>query len=187
MKNQIKLLLSAVALVGFQAYGQNLVQNPGFETGDFTDWSGHTGLTFVEPSGYGDYSAHSGNFFVYFGNQYGDDYISQNIADSAGAVYNLSYWVAGDGSGYSDVNVYWDGILVSSVANPIGLANPYAYSEYGTLVTGTGLDTLSIGLRNDPSWDALDDVSVAPDAGSTMSMMALGLLGLGGIARRFRR
>jgi len=183
MKNQIKLLLSAVALVGFQAYGQNLVQNPGFETGDFTDWSGHTGLTFVERSGYGGYSAHSGNFFVYFGNIGGDDYISQNIADSVGAVYNLSYWVAGNGDTASDVNVYWDGLLVSSV-NPIPLQG---YVQYGTDVIGTGLDTLSIGLRQDPSWDALDDVSVAPDAGSTMSMMALGLLGLGGIARRFRR
>ena len=45
--------------------------------------------------------------------------------------------------------------------------------------------------RDDPNYIALDNVSVTaagvPDSGSTMAMMSFGLLGLGGVARRFRR
>ena len=38
MKTQAKITLIVLALAGFQSYGQNLVLNGNFATGDFADW-----------------------------------------------------------------------------------------------------------------------------------------------------
>ena len=188
MKNQIKLLLCAASLVAAQSYGQNLVQNPGFETGDFTAWT-LTGQTSpylnVYVSGQ-DYFSHTGNYYVDFGPTGPSGNIGQVISDTVGASYVYSFWVAGNGSGESYADGYWDGNLVIATADPIA---QQGYVLYSTTVVGTGSDLLQIDLFNGPSFDALDDVSLVgvPDSGSTMAMMSLGLVGLGGVARRFRR
>ena len=65
MKNLTKLILSAWGLAGLQAYA-NLVQNPGFETGDFTGWTVSGDISAFAGS------AHSGTYSAAF-----DDAISQ--------------------------------------------------------------------------------------------------------------
>ncbi len=190
MKNQIKLLLSAAAFIGFSAHAQwGLVANGGFETGDFTGWNvgGNTGYLSVQPNTYS-YGAHTGNFYVFYGAVGSDTDLNQAIVDNPGQPYLYSFWLAGDGSGYSDGIGEWNGVPVIGVA---GTVPNQGYTEYSTIVIGTGLDQIDVLLRNDPSFDALDDVSLiplgVPDSGSTMAMMSFGLLGLGGVARRFRR
>jgi hypothetical protein len=189
MKIQTTIILGALALAGFQAQAQwGLVQNGGFETGDLTDWSltGNTGFFNIEPNSYG-YGAHTGDYYVYFGEVGSEGLLSQTVADTVGGTYDFSFWLAGNGSGYSDVQPYWNGVslgIISPVPNE-------GYTQYSYLVTGTGSDTLTLGLRNDPSYDALDDVSLtpvgAPDAGSSLALMATSLTGLCGLARKLRR
>jgi hypothetical protein len=159
-------------VVAARAEGNNLVQNGGFETGDFSDWSvtGHggtevngTGL-YVEPNDYSGvqgeaYGSHSGNYYCYFGPIGGDSTISQSITDTLGTTYQLAYWVAGDGTGPSNLEVFWNDVLVSGISGPIP-SQPY--TPYAVDVTGTGLDALEFGMRNDPAADALDDITLTP-------------------------
>lgn len=165
-------VIVAIMVGAAQAKANNLIQNGGFETGDFSEWivAGHggtevngTGL-YVEPSNYigaqGEiYGAHSGDYYCYFGPVGGDSTISQSVTDAMGASYQISYWVAGDGTGPSNLEVYWDGSLVSGISNTIP---NQPYTEYMVDVPGTGTDVLEFGMRNDPAADALDDIALIP-------------------------
>lgn len=187
MKMQ-KLALIAGLVAGIaQCVQANLIVNGGFETGDLTGWTYVGGSAGVSAS-YG-YSPHSGNYFFYFGNVRSDGILmSQNIADSAGTTYDLTWWIAGNGTGPSDANVYWNGTLVSRLGSPIP---NQPYTEYSVAVTGTGSDVLKFGLRNDPNFDALDDVSLnptvagVPDGGATVALLGMALAGLFAARRKF--
>jgi hypothetical protein len=89
MKNHVKIILSALALAGFQAYGQNLVLNPGFETGNFDDWtrSGNLGATAVNTGGY----AHSGTYGAALGPVGSDGFLTQDITTIPGDLYDISF------------------------------------------------------------------------------------------------
>lgn len=162
----------------------NVLTNGSFETGDLSGWfnTGNSDHTYVEPNNYG-YGAEDGNYYVYFGAVGGDYGLNQTFADTAGRTYDVSYWVAGNGSGYSDVHASIDGVLQQTIGSPVP---NQPYTEYTFSFTGTGSDTITLGLRNDPSYDALDNVVVAasvpePAAWATM------LLGVGAIGFAMRR
>ncbi len=196
MWGRIGVAVAAALMVGAgQVNGNNLVQNGGFETGDFTDWTvmGHggteingTGL-YVEPNGYGGaqgeaYGAHSGNYYCYFGPIGGDSTVSQSVTDTLGTPYQLAYWVAGNGTGPSNLEVYWNNLLVSGISSPIP---NQPYTQYMVDVTGTGLDTLEFGMRNDPAADALDDVTLtAVPEPASLALVGIATIGL---LRRQRR
>lgn len=176
-------MLSALALGATQSAQANLLVNGGFDTGDFTGWTrgGNLGFTSVTT---GDYGSQSPAYHVHFGPVGSDGTLSQTFADSLGGTYEISWWLAGNGSGFSDFNVYWNGSLVASVGSPIP-SQPY--TRYSVNVTGTGSDTLLLGFRNDPSFDALDTVGVnaaVPDAGTTSSLLGLAMLGLAAVRRK---
>jgi hypothetical protein len=120
-----------------------------------------------------------------------DSTISQVITDKFGTPYDLSYWLLvppAAARSFSDVNVYWDGNLVSSVANPLPQE---AWTEYSVQVTGTGSDSLKFGLADAPAYAALDDISVAaanvPDGGTGFWFMAGTLSGVCGAGFVYRR
>ena len=162
----------------------NLLVNGDFETGDFTGWTEVGPLTTVRSGSYGGYTAYSGNDFVYFGAVGSDATLAQTVSDTAGSIYNLTFWLAGNGTLPSDLNVIWNGVTVATI-NPI--ANQ-PYTQYSYFLTGTGLDTLTFGLRNDPNYDALDAVSLtgaaAPDASSTLPLLGAGLLAVSALRRK---
>ena len=184
-----KTLTCAVAVMfllmaGTAMANTNYIVNGGFETGDYTGWaSGGCGPAFVTSS-FAGWLPHSGNFFSAEGGVGCDHTLSQSFADAAGGA-TISFWYGSDGATTNDLNVYWDGNLIFSLVND-GNTEPN-YVNYTFNVAATGFDTLTIGVRNDPAWQALDDVSVTssavPEPGS-LALMGSGLIGLAGAVRR---
>jgi hypothetical protein len=137
------------------AIAGNLVQNCGFETGDFTDWTqtGDTSFTGVTGGGY----ANSGTYGAYLGSVSSNDYLSQTITDSAGTV-TLEFWLENEYTGPDDFSVMWDGV---TVFGPLTNVGPFGYTEEGPIaLTSTGSDTLTFVSLQLPSYWGLDDISV---------------------------
>ncbi len=192
-----KLLLVVVALaVAFaltapKTFAQNLLQNGGFENGDFTNWS--TGGNFE------DTEVVTGPFYVYSGAQEGSFYaalgpvgsdatLSQTFADVAGASYTFSFYLNAVGDDPSDFSALWDGNPLMSSSDP-NTGGTWTLESF--TATGTGSDTISFAFRDDPGYIALDNVSVTQNGpgGSTPEpssfiLMGSGILALGGMARR---
>ncbi len=163
--SSILLRSAAIAALSFafaaSAQASNLVQNGGFETGDFTNWT-LGGLvddnTYV---GTGPNAPFDGSFAAQLGAVGSDNTLSQAIATAAGQNYVISYWhiFAPDAGPVGDFSVLWDGNVVHAeiTQNP---PTPQTWTEYSFQVTGTGADTLEFDSRNDPSYQGLDDVSL---------------------------
>ena len=157
-----------------------LVQNAGFETGNFTSWAlaGSAGtVNFVgnatslsngsrrHPVYYGSYYLHSGAYAAFLG-QNGDlAYLSQTLPTVAGQTYLLSFWLANPeklAAPSPDPNefmVAWNGNTIFDQSN-MGI---FSYENMQFVVwTPSAGTTLEFGARNDNDYFGLDDVSVTP-------------------------
>jgi hypothetical protein len=167
----------------------NIVQNCGFETGDFSNWTENAwGIAG---------GANSGNLAASTG-CVGDQCIngfppvaplSQVLTTTAGDSYSLQFAYTPDGGAYNELKVLWDGASIDDLVNEP--SSPYATYTVTDLV-GTGSDTLTFLGRQDPAFNRLDDVIVsdqvpsgAPEPG-TIFLMAGGIV-LALASRRFRR
>jgi hypothetical protein len=137
--------------------GNNLIVNPGFETGDFTGWSispapdsSYFGVAFA--------GAHSGNFAAYFGS-YGfeRDDIYQNVPTVPGHTYLISYWIANGGGGSTEIRSSWGGTVLEDLFP--NNAFPYEQHTFTAVATSTSTQ-FRIGGYQLPSFWYLDDVSV---------------------------
>ncbi|SPE52590.1 putative Sedolisin [Verrucomicrobia bacterium] len=136
-----------------------LLVNGGFETGDFTGWTlgGNTNgyLLFVTSS---NRFVHSGNYAAAFGMEGSLGFISQTVPTIPGAHYTLSLWLfSPDGQTPNQFEVVWDGRLLDSAVNMA--ARPWTKLQFPVTATTT-TTTLQIGGRDDPSYLAVDDVSL---------------------------
>lgn len=163
----------------------NLINNPGFETGDFTGWTttpAASGSLFgVDP-----FVAHSGSYGAFFGGVTVGSYdsISQTFATTAGSFYTVSFWLENLGDPPSDFQVLFGGNLVLDEFNTT--AFPYTQFTFHLLATGSST-TLQFQAYHVPSYFGLDDVSVTnsvPDAGSTAMLLGLALSGLSFFRRK---
>jgi len=157
----------------------NLIQNGGFETGDFTDWVKVAGQTYVATG-----QANSGTYSVWLGQPQTLGYLSQSFATTPGATYDLSYFFAVAAPGANEFQVSVDGnVLVDQMFLP-----PQAYAKYDFQFTATGsTSTLQFGFRDDPAYMYLDDVSVTTvPLPAALPLFTVGLAGIAGVGR-FRR
>lgn len=109
----------------------NIVNNPGFETGDFTGWTtgGNRGVDMD--------SAHSGTYGAFMDLTEGVTFVSQDLNTTAGSLYDVSFFLQAVGSkSLSHTNaiggfgttfeVFWNGILVFNLDN----SDPFAYTQF---------------------------------------------------------
>jgi len=138
---------------------QTLVQNGGFETGNFSGWteSGNTsGIAVTKASQY----VHSGQWGARLGPSGSLGYLSQTVPTAAGQAYLLSLWLdSPDGKTPNEFSVAWNGTLLFDQIDlgKIGWTN----LQFTVTATGQG-SILQLGFRDDPSFLGLDDVSLVP-------------------------
>jgi len=136
-----------------------LLNNGGFETGDFSDWD-HTGITnedSVVPA-----AKLVGTFGAQLGAVGGLGSISQDVASQPGQPYLISAWLNNlnpPGGETNRFRVAWGGQVQANTTNvpAAGWTNVHY-----TVVNGNSLNTLRFGFENDPSFFNFDEASVWP-------------------------
>jgi uncharacterized repeat protein (TIGR03803 family) len=134
---------------------ENLVQNGGFETGDFTGWGGSKlGASVTSNALY----VHSGFYGAQFGPSGELGYLSQTLATTAGSSYSVSLWLDNEGGTPNEFQVSWNGTLLYD-----GIDLPaFGWTNLTFVATATSSSILQFGFRQDPNYLGLDDVSVTP-------------------------
>ncbi len=165
----------------------NLVQNCGFELGNFGGWTvlNNDGNTAVESFGFSSMDPNSGNDFAALG-----DYVTtpttieQTFSDTVGTSLTFSFYVSTDGTGGS-LTADYDGNTLFALAN----TTAQGFTEYSYTVTPTGSDMISF-IEQGPigSYMGLDDVIVVdPPAIPEPSSLAFAVAALGLMALAHRR
>lgn len=178
----------AVSALGLSApvLAQNLVTNPGFETGNFAGWtlSGNTGFTGVSTT-----NPHSGSYAAFLGPVGSTGTLSQWIPTIAGDTYNVGFWLLSDGGTPNSFSATFG-------SNPILLnlsnSGAFSYFDFTFTATGSAPTLLSFTYRQDPAYWYLDDVSVVGPRGAvpepaTWAMMLLGFGAIGFAMRKGRQ
>ncbi|HVF95013.1 MAG TPA: PEPxxWA-CTERM sorting domain-containing protein [Sphingomonas sp.] len=182
-------LATAAVIASVPAHAINLVNNGGFETGNFTGWTqfDNTGFTVVTGAT-GNIAPHGGQYQAVFGAVGSTGGITQTLNTVVGETYSISLWAANEGGTPNFGSVSFGGILLGSLTD----APAFDYTNYTFQAVATSASTaLSFSFRNDPSYYHLDDVSVESIAAAvpepaTWAMMLLGF-GMTGAAMRYRR
>jgi hypothetical protein len=168
----------------------NLVQNCGFETGDFTNWTvlDNDGNTAVEPNSFNPPGSNSGEFFAALGDASNTPTtIEQTFSDVVGSTLTFSFYYYSDGNPYT-FTADWDGQNVLSLASAV-TTTPQGYTLYSYTFTGSGTDTISFTEQDPIGVDGLDDVVVIdpPSGVPEPSSLAFAAAALGLIALAHRR
>ncbi len=146
------LTMSAAAVAS-----TNLVQNPGFETGDFTDWTASTDMNIIGVL------QHSGSFDAEIlalpsSSCHVDCPLSQNITTISGRTYTLGFFVYPSAIHSDTFSASWNGTNVFSTTVA---GSGYIGETIGNLkATGTSTPLVFDLTLNGGSQAFLDDISV---------------------------
>jgi len=153
------------------AVGQSVVQNGGFETGNFSGWTlvGDTTSYYniynaVEGQGSGFDVVHSGNFGAFLGDTQLAS-LSQTIATVPGQYYLLSLWLDNPGSGTGQQFILNWSTNASTPTTLFSVTSPpaFAWTNLQFLVSATDTNTtLQIQAENYANYFGLDDIAVTP-------------------------
>lgn len=196
------LLGSAMALLATVASADS-VQNGGFTTGDFTDWTTHTCSIGCAVQGWGvgtfpsdpgtlptgtTFAAETACVGTGCNNPTTGDWISQALPTVPLQTYTLSFFYdPGPGSGTigtTELSVLWNGSLVPGGTIIDATASTWATYTFTGLVATSSSTALEFTGRQDPSVLFLTDISVngatstVPEPTSLL-LMGSGLLGIG--------
>jgi hypothetical protein len=176
-------LVAAGLFVSTPAQAASIVINGGFETGDFTGWTlggntGFTGVTNTAPY------VHSGNFGAFFGAIGSDTSLSENLATTPGARYDLTFWLHNDGGTPNDFSVSWNGATLVALVDQ-GAIGYTQFTFSNLLATGSSTPLVFL-MRQDPAFWGLDDVAAQTSVPEPSSILLLGggLLLAGRVIRR---
>lgn len=208
IKQRSLLLVLAIAFLASSASAGNIVLNGAFTTGDLTDWTEHSctvgcdvagwfaGAFPSEPGAPSDTTFGAANACVGVGcnDATTGDWISQTLSTIASQTYTLTFlYRAGDNSGTNELNVLWNGSLLSggSIIDP---TPEYTWQQYtfGGLTATGGSTVLEFTGRQDPAVLFLTDISVTPDGDTAPEPASLllvggGLAGMAMVARHLRK
>jgi hypothetical protein len=162
----------------------NIVQNPGFETGDLTGWSPSGWL--VSSAEIPGITPYEGSYFARTGCLSALCSLEQTLSTVAGASYSLSfaYNPGANVMSAGDTKVYWDGNLVTDINGNWGWT---VYNFSGLIATTDSTVLDFAGYHPVATYNGLDAVNVSIAAvpePSTWAMMIIGFCGLGFMAYR---
>jgi hypothetical protein len=172
------LCAAASVAMGSAAMAQSCPSAPlvngGFESGTFSGWtqSGNTGFTAVNMGTFiaGGPVVHGGTYVAHFGPVTTPGTISQVVTANPTDIVTIDFWYAVyTATGSTATNSFsadFDGQNLYAVTNDT-TNTAWTHFTY-TVVAANANPTLSFTLRNDPSYDFLDDITVcvAPGVGA---------------------
>jgi hypothetical protein len=177
MNKKILLIIAVLASAALSAHAQNLVANPGFETGDFTGWTNNGGGNFVNTG-----NAYDGTYSAWMGAVGSDNSFQQSIATTPGLMYSVSFYLLNQGGTPNDFTASFAGVTIYTVTN--GGTMPWTLETANIMATSSS-SLLLFSARQDPTYWQVDDVNVhaVPEPG-TLGLIAIGALGLVGAFRK---
>jgi hypothetical protein len=181
--------LPAAALFSCVAFGSNIVLNPGFETGDFTNWTNTNGNWEVETSS-GGVVPHSGTYYADTGCvgapclTTGADgaFFFQDLPTTIGDTYTISFWYdlgnttctdecVGEGPSddpndtFAELEATWGATTIFNVIADDVPDQGWVNFTINAVATSTSTQLEFFG-RQDPAQLGVDDVCVDLAGGS---------------------
>jgi hypothetical protein len=152
--------------------GQPLVQNGGFETGDFSFWllaGDNGGYNIVDTGAFSGFSPHSGAYSAAMGIPSAPEAtLTQTLPTIPGQTYLLSFWFTDPDPAMAgttvpnEFTVFWNGTTLFDQVN-VPIITVWSNLQFRVIATGPA-SVLTFGAYNQNDAIGLDDISVVPIA-----------------------